>query len=102
LDPDIVAALDDALDLDKPENILDDDFILKVLDKSVSVLSTVVGVPNGLSTSLAILRSLAFFFVILWPFVLVYKCTIIITVCICFIYHSPSIPFWKDCSTFTS
>lgn len=29
-DPDIVAALDDALDLDNPENILDDDFILKV------------------------------------------------------------------------
>lgn len=30
LDPDIVAALDDALDLDDPENILQDDFILKV------------------------------------------------------------------------
>ena len=29
-DPDIVAALDDALDLDDPENMLDDDFILKV------------------------------------------------------------------------
>ena len=28
-DPDIVAALDEALDLDDPDNILDDDFILK-------------------------------------------------------------------------
>lgn len=36
MDPDIVAALDDALDLDDPDNILDDDFILKVLDKSLS------------------------------------------------------------------
>ena len=32
LDPDIVAALDDALDLDDSDNILDDDFIFKVLD----------------------------------------------------------------------
>jgi len=39
LDPDIVAALDDALDLDDPENILDDDFILKVQDKFVWILS---------------------------------------------------------------
>lgn len=29
-DPDIVAALDDALDLEDPHNILEDDFILKV------------------------------------------------------------------------
>ena len=29
-DPDIVAALDEALDLDDPDNILADDFILKV------------------------------------------------------------------------
>ncbi|XP_067033172.1 protein LTV1 homolog [Acropora muricata] len=29
LDPDIVAALDDALDLDDPENILEDDFFVK-------------------------------------------------------------------------
>lgn len=29
-DPDIVAALDDALDLDDPDNILEDDFVLKV------------------------------------------------------------------------
>ncbi|XP_068679814.1 protein LTV1 homolog [Montipora foliosa] len=29
LDPDIVAALDDALDLDDPKNILEDDFVLK-------------------------------------------------------------------------
>ena len=35
MDPDIVAALDDALDLDDPDNILDDDFILQVLVKSV-------------------------------------------------------------------
>lgn len=35
MDPDIVAALDDALDLDNPDNILDDDFIFKVLDKAV-------------------------------------------------------------------
>ena len=38
LDPDIVAALDDALDLDDPDNILDDDFILQVLVKSVYML----------------------------------------------------------------
>lgn len=38
LDPDIVAALDDALDLDDPDNILDDDFILQVLGKSVYLL----------------------------------------------------------------
>lgn len=31
LDPDIVAALDDALDLDDPENILEDDFFVKVV-----------------------------------------------------------------------
>lgn len=30
LDPDIVAALDDALDLDDPENVLEDDFFVKV------------------------------------------------------------------------
>lgn len=30
LDPDIVAALDDALDLDDPDNILEDDFMLQV------------------------------------------------------------------------
>jgi protein LTV1 len=30
-DPDIVAALDDALDLEDPDNILDDDFMLKVV-----------------------------------------------------------------------
>ncbi|KAL9980504.1 hypothetical protein ACROYT_G009104 [Oculina patagonica] len=29
LDPDVVAALDDALDLDDPDNILEDDFMLK-------------------------------------------------------------------------
>ena len=29
-DPEIVAALDDAIDLNDPENILDDDFILQV------------------------------------------------------------------------
>lgn len=30
LDPDVVAALDDALDLNDPDNVLDDDFIIKV------------------------------------------------------------------------
>ena len=34
LDPDIVAALDDALDLNDPDNILDDDFMLKVMEMS--------------------------------------------------------------------
>lgn len=29
-DPDIVAALDDAIDLEDPDNILEDNFILKV------------------------------------------------------------------------
>ena len=32
LDPDIVAALDDALDLNDPDNILEDDFMLKVME----------------------------------------------------------------------
>ena len=31
LDPDVVAALDDALDLENPDNILEDDFVLKVM-----------------------------------------------------------------------
>ena len=31
LDPDVVAALDDALDLNDPDNILDDDFVIKVI-----------------------------------------------------------------------
>ena len=31
LDPDVVAALDDALDLNDPDNILDDDFVIKVV-----------------------------------------------------------------------
>ena len=31
LDPDFVAALDDALDLNDPDNILDDDFVIKVI-----------------------------------------------------------------------
>lgn len=34
LDPDIVAALDDALDLNDPDNILEDDFMLKVMEMS--------------------------------------------------------------------
>lgn len=34
LDPDVVAALDDALDLDDPDNILEDDFVVKVTIKS--------------------------------------------------------------------
>lgn len=34
LDPDIVAALDDALDLNDPDNILGDDFMLKVMEMS--------------------------------------------------------------------
>ena len=33
LDPDVVAALDDAIDLNDPDNILEDDFILKVIMK---------------------------------------------------------------------
>lgn len=35
LDPDIVAALDDALDLNDPDNILEDDFMLKVMEMSL-------------------------------------------------------------------
>ena len=31
LDPDVVAALDDALDLNDPDNVLDDDFVIKVI-----------------------------------------------------------------------
>ena len=31
LDPDVVAALDDALDLNDPDNVLDDDFVIKVM-----------------------------------------------------------------------
>lgn len=31
LDPDVVAALDDALDLNDPDNVLDDDFVVKVM-----------------------------------------------------------------------
>lgn len=34
MDPDVVAALDDALDLDDPDNILEDDFVVKVTIKS--------------------------------------------------------------------
>lgn len=34
MDPDIVAALDDALDLNDPDNILEDDFMLKVMEMS--------------------------------------------------------------------
>ena len=34
LDPDIVAALDDALDMNDPDNILEDDFMLKVMEMS--------------------------------------------------------------------
>ena len=40
LDPDIVAALDDALDLDDPKNILEDDFVLKVgITESINVFT---------------------------------------------------------------
>ena len=34
LDPDIVAALDEDFDYDDPDNVLDDDFILKANDPS--------------------------------------------------------------------
>lgn len=35
-DPDVVAALDDALDLDDPENILEDDFVVQANEMKAS------------------------------------------------------------------
>lgn len=32
MDPDIVAALDEDFDFDNPENLLDDDFVIKAND----------------------------------------------------------------------
>jgi len=53
LDPDVVAALDDALDLNDPDNVLDDDFVIKVItihgiDMSLQFCISVVKLKNTL------------------------------------------------------